>query len=98
MNRYSSIIKYAMAAFFAAIAMFLGVSASAIPARPEPPRLVNDLSATLTTEQVEELEQRLVAYSDSTSTQIAVLMVGDLEGQDACSYAIETHQAWQVGS
>ena len=68
MNTYSSMIKNAMVASIAAIAMFLSPDASAIPDRPEPPRLVNDLCGAFTTQQADELEQRLVAYSDSTST------------------------------
>ena len=44
----------------------------AIPARPNPPRLVNDFTNTLTPEQVQALEQKLDAYDDSTSNQIAL--------------------------
>ncbi|MBD0279968.1 MAG: TPM domain-containing protein, partial [Flavisolibacter sp.] len=44
-----------------------------IPQRPSPPRLVNDLAGVLTPEQVQALERKLVAYDDSTSTQIAIV-------------------------
>ena len=33
-----------------------------IPARPNPPKLVNDLANVLTIEQVDALERKLVAY------------------------------------
>lgn len=98
MIRLSSVIKNAVAALFAAAAVLCSVTASAIPARPEPPRLVNDLAGIMTPDQVDVLEQRLVAYSDSTTTQIAVLVVNDLEGEDASSYAIKTHESWGIGS
>lgn len=88
----------AMAVVLTAVALFFGVTLSAIPSRPEPPRLVNDFAGILTEDQVDLLERRLVAYSDSTTTQIAVVIVNDLEGQDAASYAIQTHETWQVGS
>ena len=94
----SSRIKYAVTAGFAVMALLFGVSLSAVPVRPEPPRLVNDLAGVMTQAQADSLEQRLVAYSDSTTTQIAVLVVPDLEGQDASSYAIDTHENWGVGS
>lgn len=98
MIRLSSVIKNAVAALFAAAAVLCSVGASAVPSRPEPPRLVNDLAGIMTQDQADSLEQRLVAYSDSTTTQIAVLVVPDLEGQDASSYAIDTHESWGVGS
>lgn len=98
MIRLSSVIKNAVAALFAAAAVLSSVTASAVPARPEPPRLVNDLAGIMTQDQVDALEQRLVAYSDSATTQIAVLVVNDLEGEDASSYAINTHESWGIGS
>lgn len=98
MIRLSFEIKNAVAAFFAAAAVLCSVTASAIPARPEPPRLVNDLAGIMTHGQVDALEQRLVAYSDSTTTQIAVLVVNDLEGENASFYAIKTHESWGIGS
>lgn len=82
----------------AVLALLFSISLSALPARPEPPRLVNDLAGIFTSAQVNELESRLVAYDDSTTTQIAVLTVNDLQGYDASTFAIETHQKWQVGS
>lgn len=68
-----------------------------IPARPNPPKLVNDLSGTLTPAQVEELEKKLVAYDDSTSTQIAIVLVKTLEGYDVGDYAFALGRKWGVG-
>ena len=45
-----------------------------IPRRPSPPRLVNDFTNSLTPEQTEALEQKLVQYDDSTSNQVAVVI------------------------
>ena len=80
------------------MALLFSAVVSATPSRPEPPRLVNDLAGVMTQAQADSLEQRLVAYNDSTTTQIAVLVVPDLEGQDVASYAIDTHESWGVGS
>ncbi|WP_289475178.1 TPM domain-containing protein, partial [Klebsiella pneumoniae] len=46
--------------------------ALAIPKRPEPARLVNDLAGLFSSEQTRHLEDMLVAFDDSTTNQIAV--------------------------
>ena len=46
-----------------------------VPKRPSPPKLVNDLTNTLTSYQITALENKLVAYDDSTSNQIAVVII-----------------------
>jgi len=68
-----------------------------IPARPNPPRLVNDFTNTLTAEQVQALEQKLDAYDDSTSNQIAVVLINSLSGNDVDDYALQLGRLWGVG-
>jgi len=81
--------------------LFLAVSGYAfgddLPDRPNPPRLVNDLANILTAEQSAALEQKLTAYNDSTSTQIAVVTVSDLKGYDIGDFAQRLGQKWGVG-
>jgi uncharacterized protein len=72
--------------------------AEAIPSRPEPQRLVNDYAGLFSPYQAEELERMLVAFDDSTSNQIAVVTVLDLEGRNAAEYATQIGLEWQVGS
>ena len=70
-----------------------------IPDAPQPPRLVNDLTRnTLTPGQVSALEQKLLAYEDSTSTQVAILIVRTTGDYDIADYAQRTGQKWGVGS
>ena len=64
---------------------------------PNPPRLVNDYTGTLTSSQIDALEKKLVAYDDSTSTQILVLVVDDLQGYSVEQYATEIGHSWGVG-
>ena len=64
---------------------------------PAIPKLVNDFSGTLTPEQVQALESKLVAYNDSTSTQIAVVLVKDLGSYSVEDAAIEILRNWGVG-
>ena len=74
------------------------VCAHAIPDRPYPPQLVNDFAGILSRAQEIALERKLTAFSDSTSNQIAVVTVSDLEGYSAAEYGTEIGIAWQVGS
>ncbi|MDO9512586.1 MAG: TPM domain-containing protein [Bacteroidales bacterium] len=67
------------------------------PAKPSPPRLVNDFAAVMSPDQVYELENMLVAYNDSTSTQIAVVTVTDLMGYDIADYANQLATNWKIG-
>ena len=80
------------------LALSLAPSAFAIPGRPSPARLVNDLAGTFSTRQAEELERVLVAFDDSTSNQIAVVTVRDLEGYEPSEYATRIGLDWGVGS
>lgn len=67
------------------------------PERPNPPRLVNDLAGMLSTSESQALEHKLVAYDDSTSTQITIVTVNSLGGMDKAQYATELGEKWGVG-
>jgi uncharacterized protein len=73
------------------------LSAQEFPPRPEPPRLVNDFAGILSVNEINALEQKLVAYNDSSSTQIAVVTVSDLHGYDIGDYAQRLAEAWGIG-
>jgi uncharacterized protein len=73
------------------------VIAQNIPERPTPPRLVNDFAGMLKAEEVNMLEQKLVAFNDSTSTQIAIVIVPSLEGYDKADYAQRLAEKWGIG-
>ena len=68
-----------------------------LPSPSNPPRLVNDYTGTLNASQINTLEHKLVAYNDSTSTQILVLLVDDLQGYSIEQYATEIGHSWGVG-
>ncbi|HOH99731.1 MAG TPA: TPM domain-containing protein [Bacteroidales bacterium] len=67
------------------------------PPKPNPPRLVNDLAGILDVSQAESLEQRLVAFNDTSSTQIAVVTLKSLEGYSAAEMAFSIGESWGVG-
>ena len=65
---------------------------------PEAPdHLVTDYTGTLTGAEAQALERKLLAFEDSTSTQIAVVMVRSTEGYDIADYAVRLGQKWGVG-
>ena len=63
-----------------------------------PQRLVNDYTQTLTIDQEEVLENKLVAFYDSTSTQVAVVIIPTLKGNEIADYNLKLFRAWGVGS
>lgn len=60
-------------------------------------RLLNDYVGVLSTTQRNELEHRLRAFNDSTSTQIAVVIVDNLQGDDIMNMAQRIGNTWRVG-
>jgi hypothetical protein len=69
-----------------------------IPAKPNPPRLVVDLTGTLAPDQVQALESKLVAYDDSTSNQIVVVIVPTTGDYDISDVAYQLGRNWGVGN
>ncbi len=85
--------------FMLIVLPFGGVLADeGIPPAPNPPRLVNDLAGILQPAQIEELENKLVAFSDSSSTQIVVVTISSLNGNEISDFTQKLGQAWGVGT
>lgn len=70
---------------------------SVIPARPNPPRLVNDFAGALSAQERARLEQKLDAYNDSTSTQITIVIVKSTEPYPIGDFAFQVGRKWGVG-
>ena len=68
-----------------------------VPARPQPQKLVNDLSGLFSSRQVQVMEKALVDFADSTSNQIVVVTLPELYGYDKAELAYEIGQQWGVG-
>ena len=60
-------------------------------------QLVNDFAHVMSVEQTRALEQKLVAYNDTTSTQIAIVIERSTEGEDIFNYAIRLAENWGIG-
>jgi uncharacterized protein len=68
-----------------------------IPDPMSPPRLVNDFANVLSKQELSSLENKLRAYHDSTSTQIAVVTVQNLKGYDVLDFAFRIGEKWGIG-
>lgn len=73
------------------------LTAQEIPEPMKPYRLVNDFAGIFTDAGSRALEQKLLAYHDSTSTQIYVVTIDDLGGYAASDFTFRLGEKWQVG-
>ena len=71
--------------------------AQSIIAKPSPATLVTDLAGVLTPEQKQALENKLVAIDDSSSNQIAVVIIPSLDGYPKEEYATKLFRDWGIG-
>ena len=83
--------------------LFLLVSSLAVfaqedfPPSPDPPRLVNDFTNTLSVSEQSALEKKLVAYHDSTSTQITIVLIRSVGLYDISDYTFQLGEKWGIG-
>lgn len=78
--------------------LFLSVLVFGQQRFPEPTgNLVSDFADVLNPQQEQLLEQKLLRYSDTTSTEIAVVIINTLNDEDPNLYAAELGQEWGVG-
>ncbi len=65
--------------------------------KPVPQKLVNDFAGILTSDQANTLEQKLIGLDDNTTTQIAVVIVPSMGGNDISDFNVKLLRAWGVG-
>jgi len=58
---------------------------------------VHDDAHALSSSTVDALEAKLVKYEDSTSNQIAILLIPSLEGEVLEDYALRVAEKWKLG-
>ncbi len=78
------------------IMLFMALPLSAL----EIPKLsarVNDYAGMLSPETKSRLEQKLTLFERDQSTQIVVLTIPSLQGDDIDQFAIKVAESWQVG-
>jgi uncharacterized protein len=72
-------------------------SALAAPAIPPARGYVNDTAGILSPEAKGQVERFLADFQRSDSTQIAVLTIPSLEGEDLEGYSVRVAQSWGIG-
>src|SRR5690554_7370909 len=92
MNKYSSFLL-----FFLLFVSSISMAQEDFPELPNPPRLVNDFTNTLSEAQQAALERKLVAYDDSTSTQISIVLIRSVGPYDISDYAFQLGDKWGIG-
>jgi len=73
------------------------IRAQDVPAKPNPPTRVNDFAHVMTGDQVAALEQKLIAFNDSTTSDIVIVTVPDIGDASIDDYALKILRTWGVG-
>ena len=68
-----------------------------IPEKPSFQTSVYDYAAILSAQEKKQLEEKLIKYSDSTTTQIVVITIESLKGEDVSQLATKWGQTWGIG-
>ncbi len=68
-----------------------------LPEKPKIQTSVYDNAKMMSGFEAKSLEQKLIKYNDTTSTQIVVVTVNSLEGNDIAMYATELAHKWGIG-
>lgn len=74
------------------------ISAQDILPKPNPARLVTDAANVLSPTQLAQLEKKLVDLDDSSSNQIAVVLIKTLNDYPIEEYATKLFRAWGIGN
>ncbi|QBN18649.1 TPM domain-containing protein [Flavobacterium nackdongense] len=68
-----------------------------IPEKPSFQTSVYDYAKVLSADEKAQLEEKLIRYSDSTTTQIVVITIESLKGEDVSLLATKWGQTWGIG-
>lgn len=88
-------MKKSIFIFFTILLGSIHSFAQEFPAKPN--TLVTDYTNTLSEQERQALESKLVAFDDSTSTQIAVVLIKSVGGYDINDYTARLGQTWGIG-
>jgi uncharacterized protein len=85
---------FLLVAFFTTSCIFAQFT---IPEKPSFQTSVYDYANILSASEKTQLEEKLVRYSDSTTTQIVVITIESLKGEDVSQLATKWGQTWGIG-
>ncbi|QRE05111.1 TPM domain-containing protein [Flavobacterium psychrophilum] len=75
----------------------IGFAQFSIPDIPKFQTSVYDYANVLSADQKSQLEKKLIKYSDSTTTQIVVITIESLQGENVNQLATKWGQKWGIG-
>ncbi len=95
--KYQEIKMRKLVLLFTLLLSFVSQAQLKIPEKPSfiPP--VIDSTNTLSSQEKEDLYKKLAIYSDSTSTEMFVMIVSTTQGEEIKRYATDLGQKWQIG-
>jgi len=93
------LIKFPKSLWILAICFIsqVGFSQFTIPEKPDFQTSVYDYAKLLSDSEKQQLEEKLVRYSDSTTTQIVVVIVDNIKGEDIGILTPKWGHEWGVG-
>ncbi len=90
-------MKYTLLVVFAFLISNLGWGQFTIPEIPKEQTSVYDYIDLLSASQKTTLEQKLLRYADSTSTQIVIAIISSTKGEDINYLGAKWGQKWGIG-
>ncbi|MFI1744225.1 TPM domain-containing protein [Thalassobellus sediminis] len=95
---YSKIKNKITLSFFVALISFsFSYAQFEIPEKPDFQTSVYDYSKLLSASQKNSLEQKLIKYSDTTSTQIVIAIINSTNGENINYLGAQWGQEWGIG-
>ena len=79
------------------ISISAAVAQFEIPAKPAFQTAVYDYAKLLSEQEKQQLEQKLIRYSDSTTNQVTVVIIESLKGEDVGVLTTNWAQKWGLG-
>jgi len=64
---------------------------------PQSKNIVTDYTNTLSSGEKDALEQKLTAFNDSTSSQVAIVILGSVGNYDIADYSVQLYNRWGIG-
>ena len=89
--------KFLLLILFAFIVPFKTIIAQDLPTQSNPPKIVNDFAGLINASQAQELERKLVAFNDTASSQISIVIITDLGVYEISDYAFKLAEKWGIG-
>lgn len=95
MNYRMRLVIQGIKTSFLTLLVVFTLQAKDIPVKPN--RLVNDYAGLLSSSELTQLENKLVSFNDSSSTQVSIVIEQNLDGEDDFDRAMRIANGWGIG-